>query len=314
MNLVSPACHARARPAAGHGPGTLVGPLNSRKESVRDDRARGPGRRAAARPGRQPAQRHLAAEDLRGGRSVGLDQRWLRDVNGFARHTPWLHAAMSGYASVVAFAALLLAGWQIARRSGQPGQLAGAMRAPAAALAALAASQPIAAHVAEARPYASMSGLLVLAHRSTEFSFPSDHATMAGAAAAGLFLINRRLGLIAAAFCGSGRRSWPGRTACAGGVLRSSTPLAGSCGRPAGAAPSKQHILAGDHRHQLPPYPGTRTRQLTSTSCSNLDRAPAARGERLRRRVPPSSGTPAGTAAGAAGTAGQARTATLPAT
>jgi len=103
---------------------------------------------------------------------------------------------MSGYASVVAFAALLLASWQIARRSGQPGQLAGAMRAPAAALAA---SQPIAAHVAEARPYASMSGLLVLAHRSTEFSFPSDHATMAGAAAAGLFLVNRRLGLIAAA-------------------------------------------------------------------------------------------------------------------
>jgi len=37
-------------------------------------------------------------------------------------------------------------------------------------------------------------------------------------------------------------------------------------------------------------------------------------GERLRRRVPPSSGTPAGTAAGAAGAAGQTRTATLPAT
>ena len=37
-------------------------------------------------------------------------------------------------------------------------------------------------------------------------------------------------------------------------------------------------------------------------------------GERLRRRVPPSSGTPAGAAAGAAGAAGQTRTATLPAT
>ncbi len=131
----------------------------------------------------------------------GLDQQWLRDVNGFARHTSWLHAIMSGYASygVVVFAALLLAGWQIARRSGQPGQLAAAMWAPAAALAALAASQPIAAQVAEARPHASMSGLLVLAHRSTEFSFPSDHATMAGAAAAGLFLVHRRLGLISAA-------------------------------------------------------------------------------------------------------------------
>ena len=36
-------------------------------------------------------------------------------------------------------------------------------------------------------------------------------------------------------------------------------------------------------------------------------------GERLRRRIPPSSGTPAGTAAGAAGPAGPTRTATLPA-
>jgi membrane-associated phospholipid phosphatase len=131
----------------------------------------------------------------------GLDQRWLRDVNGFARHTPWLHAAMSGYATygVVVFAALLLAGWQVARRSGRPALMAAAMGAPAAALAAVAAVQPIAAHVAEARPYASMSGLLVLAHRSGGFSFPSGHAAMAGAAAAGLFLVSRRLGLIAAA-------------------------------------------------------------------------------------------------------------------
>ena len=37
-------------------------------------------------------------------------------------------------------------------------------------------------------------------------------------------------------------------------------------------------------------------------------------GERLRRRVPPNSGTPAGAAAGAAGAAAHARTATLPAT
>src|SRR6266571_7574189 len=124
----------------------------------------------------------------------GLDQRWLRDVNGFARHTPWLHAVISGYATygVVVFAALLLAGWQIARRSGRPDEVAAAMWAPAAAITAVAAVQPIAAHVAEARPYASMSGLLVLARRSTGLSFPSGHATMAGAAAAGLFLVNRR--------------------------------------------------------------------------------------------------------------------------
>jgi undecaprenyl-diphosphatase len=131
----------------------------------------------------------------------GLDQRWLRVVNSFARHTPWLHAVMSGYATygVVVLAALLVAGWQVARRSGQPALIAGAMWAPAAAIAAAATVPLIAAYVAEARPYASMSGLLVLAHRSTGFSYPSGHATMAGAVAAGLFMVHRRLGLIAAA-------------------------------------------------------------------------------------------------------------------
>ncbi len=131
----------------------------------------------------------------------GLDRRWLLDVNGFARHTPWLHAIMTGYATygVVVVAALLLAGWRIAWLSRRPALIGAAIWAPAAALAAVAAGQPVAAQVAEARPYASMSGLLVLAHRSADFSYPSDHATMAGAAAAGLFLVNRRLGLISAA-------------------------------------------------------------------------------------------------------------------
>jgi membrane-associated phospholipid phosphatase len=48
-----------------------------------------------------------------------------------------------------------------------------------------------------ARPYTAHPGILVLAHRSTDFSFPSDHAVMAGAVAAGLWLVSRRLGLIA---------------------------------------------------------------------------------------------------------------------
>src|SRR5207249_162580 len=38
----------------------------------------------------------------------------------------------------------------------------------------------------------------VLAHRSADFSFPSDHATMAGAAALGLWLVSRWLGALAA--------------------------------------------------------------------------------------------------------------------
>lgn len=51
--------------------------------------------------------------------------------------------------------------------------------------------------VAEARPYAVLPHILVLAHCSTDPSFPSDHAVLAGAVAAGLWLVNRRLGNVA---------------------------------------------------------------------------------------------------------------------
>jgi undecaprenyl-diphosphatase len=63
---------------------------------------------------------------------------------------------------------------------------------------ALAINQPIVNGVREARPYTVLPNILVLAHRSTDYSFPSDHAVMAGAVAGGLFLVNRRLGIVAA--------------------------------------------------------------------------------------------------------------------
>jgi membrane-associated phospholipid phosphatase len=51
----------------------------------------------------------------------------------------------------------------------------------------------------EARPYATHPHLVVLASRTSDFSFPSDHAVMAGAVASGLLLVSRRLGLVAVA-------------------------------------------------------------------------------------------------------------------
>jgi undecaprenyl-diphosphatase len=67
----------------------------------------------------------------------------------------------------------------------------------ASALAAVAINQPIVRLVHEARPYTTHPGIFVLAHRSADPSFPSDHATMAGAVAAGLWIVSRRLGLAA---------------------------------------------------------------------------------------------------------------------
>lgn len=120
-------------------------------------------------------------------------------VNDWARHTAVLHEPLKLYAAdgIVVFAVLLVAGWWLARRSG-PAAMAGALWAGAAVLLAVAVNQPIVAHVHEARPYSVLPHILVLAHRSADPSFPSDHATMAGAAAAGLAFVRRPLAIAAA--------------------------------------------------------------------------------------------------------------------
>jgi undecaprenyl-diphosphatase len=73
-----------------------------------------------------------------------------------------------------------------------------AVWAPVGMLLAVGLNQPIVAAVHEARPYTTLHGILVLASPSADPSFPSDHATMAGAVTAGLFLVSWRLGLLAA--------------------------------------------------------------------------------------------------------------------
>src|SRR3954464_1175088 len=126
-----------------------------------------------------------------------LDDRLLLDVNSLARHTGWLHGAVLGYASygVLLFAALLLAGVWL-RRAGTDRALAAAGRGPPARPIALGLNQPLVSAFAEARPFTTHPGLLVLATRSSDFSFPSDHAVMAGAAAAALWLGSRALGAL----------------------------------------------------------------------------------------------------------------------
>jgi undecaprenyl-diphosphatase len=65
-------------------------------------------------------------------------------------------------------------------------------------LLVLGVNQPLSAVVGEPRPYTALQNILVLADRSLDPSFPSDHAVMAGAVVAGLFLVSRRLGWLAA--------------------------------------------------------------------------------------------------------------------
>jgi undecaprenyl-diphosphatase len=133
---------------------------------------------------------------------VGSVNEWLfEQVNELARATPWLHPVVVGYAGygVGVFAALLGAGWWSARRTGSARRMAAALCAGAATLVAVAVNQPIVDAVREPRPYTTRPHILVLAHRSADFSFPSDHAVMAGAVAAGLWLVARALAAVATA-------------------------------------------------------------------------------------------------------------------
>jgi undecaprenyl-diphosphatase len=130
---------------------------------------------------------------------MDLDTRIFYYINNFARDTPWLHPVVAGYAEdgVVLFASFLLAGWWIARRTNNPSAMAAAVWAPLGVLAAVAINQPIADTINATRPCNALPHIVVL-HCNTDGGFPSDHAMMAGAVAAGVWLVNRRLGVIAA--------------------------------------------------------------------------------------------------------------------
>jgi undecaprenyl-diphosphatase len=107
---------------------------------------------------------------------------------------------VAGYANygVGLFAALLVAGWWIARSDTYPGRMVAAVWAPLGMLVALALNQPVATAVDETRPCRELTNIVVL-HCNTDPRFPSDHAVMAGAVTAGLWLVSRRLGLLTAA-------------------------------------------------------------------------------------------------------------------
>lgn len=123
----------------------------------------------------------------------------FRVVNDFARETGWLHGFMKFYAGdgVVFFAVLLLVGWWLARRSSMSRRMAIALWAAIGAGAAVALNQPIVNAAQEKRPFVTMPHVLVLVHHAADYGFPSDHATMAGAVAAGLLFVSWRLGLVA---------------------------------------------------------------------------------------------------------------------
>jgi undecaprenyl-diphosphatase len=132
---------------------------------------------------------------------ASLDSAWYRSVNEFARDTGWAHGVLANYANwagLVLLALLLVAGWLLGRRRPEAPRLtATAFLVGVGAVLALLANQVIGPAVARARPCHALTHVEVLLHCASDSSFPSDHAMIAGAFAAGLLLLDRRIGLAA---------------------------------------------------------------------------------------------------------------------
>lgn len=132
---------------------------------------------------------------------AGVDVSWYRTVNEFARDTGWAHGFLATYAlwlGLVLLALLLGAGWLLGRRlPDAPRATATAFLVGLGAVLALLANQAIGPAVGRTRPCHSLHNVEVLLSCANDSSFPSDHSMIAGAFAAGLLLLNRRLGILA---------------------------------------------------------------------------------------------------------------------
>jgi len=121
-----------------------------------------------------------------------------RDITGFAQGTPtWLHliAEVWTEAGLLLFGVLFLAAWWRARR-GDSRALAVAVLAPLGTALAYVCSELIKSAVDEERPCRAVAGAarsLVQCPPVGDWSFPSNHSTIAGAAAIALVLAWRSL-------------------------------------------------------------------------------------------------------------------------
>ncbi|MER5557021.1 MULTISPECIES: phosphatase PAP2 family protein [unclassified Streptomyces] len=132
---------------------------------------------------------------------ASIDGGLYGDITDFARHTHWLNGPVFAYTSygVALFAVLMLAGWWIARRK-DASVMAAALSAPIAVVLAYVVNDAVKSVFTEPRPCRALPHdfLIEKCPPVNDYAFPSNHTTVAAAAAVALFLVDRRLGAIAA--------------------------------------------------------------------------------------------------------------------
>ncbi|MGW7103391.1 phosphatase PAP2 family protein [Streptomyces sp. NPDC054838] len=138
-----------------------------------------------------------------------VDVSLLYEINGLARRAPdWIDRAVSvigDYGIPLALVLLVLWCWRGVRRQDEASaaeSLAALVWGPLAAGIALLVNVPLRELVGRPRPYLQHEGLEVVGGTGgagfggAGFSFVSGHATLAMALGVGIFLANRRFGLV----------------------------------------------------------------------------------------------------------------------
>lgn len=129
------------------------------------------------------------------------DDGWYRAITAFAQRTPWLHGAMSFYtlAAIGLLALMAVYAWWRARSRADLAAMSAVVWLAAGTVLAVGCGLGIKQLVKESRPCIPIHVVTVQACPGpTDYSFPSDHTTVAVALAVGLWLVNRRLGAIGA--------------------------------------------------------------------------------------------------------------------
>ncbi|MFB7665050.1 phosphatase PAP2 family protein [Kitasatospora sp. NPDC056138] len=135
--------------------------------------------------------------------TTGPDLSLLRAINGLAKSAPvWLDSLVSWigeYGILIGLAALCATGWLQARRHpNAPVAIAGMLWVPLSVAICEVANIPISAIVNRPRPFVDHPDLDVLVQgKEGTLSFVSDHSAMSMGVAVALFLVNKRLGMIA---------------------------------------------------------------------------------------------------------------------
>ncbi|MFI1169042.1 phosphatase PAP2 family protein [Streptomyces sp. NPDC020801] len=129
-----------------------------------------------------------------------IDGSVYTDVVDLARRSPaWLDGTVSAWSAygLAVFAVLMLVGWWRARRVGAEAAVT-ALAVPVVVVVAYAVNALVKLGVREVRPCRTLHlATLEACPARTDWSFPSNHAAIAAAAAVALLFVSRRLGAIA---------------------------------------------------------------------------------------------------------------------